>query len=44
MLVVVEKAIYQAQSLKQVKQNKISQSYLLCLNRDLCVKILSVTL
>jgi len=41
MLVVVEKAIYQAQSLKQsYSQTKTKTSYLLSPNRDPCVTIL----
>jgi len=44
MLVVVEKAIYQAQSLKQsYSQSKTKTSHLLSLNRDPCVTISSVT-
>jgi len=44
MLVVVEKAIYQAQSLKQsYSQTKTKTSHLLSPNRDPCVTILSVT-
>jgi len=45
MLVMVEKAIYQAKSLKQLflKQNNISQPYLLSPNIDPCVTISSVT-
>jgi len=43
-LVVVEKAIYQAQSLKQsCSQTKTKNSHLMSPNRDPCVKILSVT-
>jgi len=44
MFVVVEKSIYQAQSLKQsYSQTKTKTSHLLSPNRDPCVKILSVT-
>jgi len=44
MLVVVEKAIYQAISLKQsCSQTKTNTSHLLSSNRDPCVTILSVT-
>jgi len=44
MLVVVEKNIYQAQSLKQsYSQTKTKTSHLLSPNRDLYVTILSVT-
>jgi len=43
-LVVVEKAIYQAQSLEQnYSQTKTKTSHLLSLNRDPCVTILSVS-
>jgi len=44
MLVVVEKVIYQAQSLKQnYSQTKTKTSHLMSPNRDPCVTILSVT-
>jgi len=44
MLVVVEKAIYQTQSLKQsYSQTKTKTSHLLSSNRDPCVTILGVT-
>jgi len=44
MLVVVEKAIYQAQSLKQsYSQTKAKTSHLMSPNRDPYVTILSVT-
>jgi len=44
MLVVVEKAIYQAQSLKQsYSQTKTKTSHLTSPNRDPCVTILSAT-
>jgi len=44
MFVVVEKAIYHAQSLKQsYSQTKTKTFPLLSPNRDLCVTILSVT-
>jgi len=44
MLVVVEKAICQAQSLKQsYSQTKAKTSHLMSPNRDPCVTILSVT-
>jgi len=44
MLVVAEKTIYQAQSLKQsYSQTKTKTSHLLSLNRDPSVTILSVT-
>jgi len=44
MLVVVEKAIYQAQSLKQrYSQTKTKTSHLLSPNWNSCVTILSVT-
>jgi len=44
MLVVVEKAIYQAQRLKQsYSQTKTKTSHLMSLNIDPCVTILSVT-
>jgi len=44
MFVVVEKAIYQAQSLKQsYSQTKTKTSQLMSPNRDPCVTILSVT-
>jgi len=44
MLVVVEKAIYHAQSLKQgYSKTKTKSSHLLSPNRDPCVTILGVT-
>jgi len=44
MLVVIEKAIYHAQSLKQsYSQTKTKTSHLLSPNRDPCGTILSVT-
>jgi len=44
MFVVVEKAIYQAQSLNQsYSQTKTKTSHLMGQNRDLCETILSVT-
>jgi len=43
MLVVVEKAIYQAQSIKQsYSQTKTKTSHLMSPNRDPCMTILSV--
>jgi len=43
MLVVVEKAIYQAQNLKQNYSQTKKTSHLMSLNRHPCVTILSVT-